>query len=56
MASKTSPWLTQWLNNVSILLGNGAGSFSAATNFGAGAVPRLSSGGPGRSGDDCKLS
>jgi len=27
-------------NNVSILLGNGAGSFSSATNFAAGSQPR----------------
>ena len=39
MASKTSPWPTSSSNNVSILLGDGAGSFSAATNFGAGSYP-----------------
>ena len=39
MASRTSPWPTTNSNNVSILLGDGAGSFSAATNFGAGTFP-----------------
>ena len=39
MASKTSPWPTSDSNNVSILLGNGAGSFSAATNFAVGSDP-----------------
>jgi hypothetical protein len=35
-ASKTSPRPTTIQNNVSILIGNGAGNFSAATNFPAG--------------------
>ena len=38
MASKTSPW-PMVSNNVSILLGDGAGNFSAPTNFGAGSSP-----------------
>ena len=39
MASKTSPWPTSCAGNVSILLGDGAGSFSAATNFTVGNGP-----------------
>ena len=38
MASKTSP-LPTTTDNVSILLGDGAGNFSAATNFAAGDYP-----------------
>ena len=46
MASKTSPLPTTYLtNNVSILLGDGTGNFSASTNFVAGDGPLLSSGG-----------
>ena len=39
MASKTSPLPTTTSDNVSILLGDGAGNFSAATNFAAGNDP-----------------
>ena len=39
MASKTSPLPTLHLDNVSILLGDGTGNFSAPTNFGAGDAP-----------------
>ena len=39
MASKTSLLPTWHSANVSILLGDGAGNFSAATNFGAGISP-----------------
>ena len=45
MASKTSPLPTASANNVSILLGDGAGNFSAATNFGCWRSSSLSSGG-----------
>ena len=39
MASKTSPLPTIDSDNVSILLGDGTGNFSAPTNFAAGDVP-----------------
>ena len=45
MASKISRWPTAISNNVSILLGNGAGNFSAATNFAVGSSASLSRGG-----------
>ena len=38
-ASKTSPLPTSYSDNVSILLGDGTGNFSAATNFAAGDSP-----------------
>ena len=39
MASKTSPLPTNSSGNVSVLLGDGAGNFSAATNFAVGHAP-----------------
>ena len=38
-ATKTSRWPTLNSNNVSVLLGNGAGGFGPATNFNVGSSP-----------------
>ena len=40
-ATRTWPWRIMMSDNVSVLLGNGDGTFQAAVNYGAGDEPTL---------------